>query len=96
VQGKRYRLVPSILIQVIITDRIQSVTYSFRLISISCRPFFTFSIDGHNLTVIELDGVEHDPVTVQNVDVYAGTSKHFVKEEMSDLMDEWFYFFDLI
>jgi FtsP/CotA-like multicopper oxidase with cupredoxin domain len=55
------------------------LTYSFHVISISCRPFFTFSIDGHNLTVIELDGVEHDPVTVQNIDIYAGTVDLLVK-----------------
>lgn len=45
--------------------------YRLRLIQIACRPFFTFSVDNHNLTVIELDGVEHDPVEVQNADIYA-------------------------
>ncbi|KAI0310062.1 putative laccase 2 precursor [Amylostereum chailletii] len=49
----------------------QGKRYRLRLISLSCRPFFTFSVDGHNLTVIELDGIEHDPVEVQNADVYA-------------------------
>ncbi|KAJ8080638.1 laccase, multicopper oxidase, benzenediol:oxygen oxidorectuctase [Marasmius tenuissimus] len=44
--------------------------YRFRLIQISCRPFMTFSIDNHNITVMELDGVEHDPVTAQNIDIY--------------------------
>ncbi|KAF8893244.1 laccase [Mucidula mucida] len=34
-------------------------------------PFFTFSIDNHLMDAMELDGVEHDPVTVENVDVYA-------------------------
>lgn len=32
----------------------------------------TFSIDNHTFDVIELDGTEHDPVPVQNADVYAG------------------------
>ncbi|ESK90671.1 laccase [Moniliophthora roreri MCA 2997] len=49
----------------------QGKRYRFRLISISCRPFHTFSIDGHNITAMEFDGVEHDPVTVQNVDIFA-------------------------
>ncbi|KAI0031190.1 laccase 6 [Vararia minispora EC-137] len=49
----------------------QGLRYRLRIFSISCRPFFTFSVDNHNITVIELDGTEHDPVTVQNVDVYA-------------------------
>lgn len=42
------------------------------MFAISCRPFFTFSIDNHNITFMEADGIEHDPVEVQNVDVYAG------------------------
>ena len=50
----------------------QGKRYRLRVLSLSCRPFFTFSIDGHNLTVIELDGIEHDPVEVQNFDIYAG------------------------
>ncbi|THU89658.1 laccase2 [Dendrothele bispora CBS 962.96] len=49
----------------------QNKRYRLRLVSISCRPFHTFSIDGHNFTAIELDGVSHDPVIAQNVDVYA-------------------------
>ncbi|KAF5367142.1 hypothetical protein D9758_003875 [Tetrapyrgos nigripes] len=49
----------------------QNKRYRFRLVSLSCRPFHTFWIDGHNFTAIELDGVEHDPVVAQNVEVYA-------------------------
>ncbi|KAJ3568355.1 hypothetical protein NP233_g5768 [Leucocoprinus birnbaumii] len=45
--------------------------YRFRIFATSCRPFFTFSVDNHNLTFIEADGIEHDPVEVQNIDVYA-------------------------
>ncbi|KAL0947899.1 hypothetical protein HGRIS_010534 [Hohenbuehelia grisea] len=45
--------------------------YRLRLIQISCRPFTTFSIDNHNITVIEADGIEHDPVEVQNADIFA-------------------------
>ncbi|GLB43059.1 putative multicopper oxidase family protein [Lyophyllum shimeji] len=45
--------------------------YRLRIFAISCRPFFTFSVDNHNITFMEADGIEHDPVTVQNVDVYA-------------------------
>ncbi|KAF9446426.1 multicopper oxidase [Macrolepiota fuliginosa MF-IS2] len=44
--------------------------YRFRVFATACRPFFTFSIDNHNITFIEADGIEHDPVVVQNVDVY--------------------------
>lgn len=32
---------------------------------------FTFSIDGHNMTIIEADGVETRPVTVDSITIYA-------------------------
>lgn len=32
---------------------------------------FTFSIDGHNMTVIEADGVETEPVVVDQLTIYA-------------------------
>ncbi|KAJ7579850.1 laccase 3 [Mycena floridula] len=50
---------------------VQGKRYRFRLIQISCRPFMTFSVDNHGLSVMELDGVEHDPVAVENIDLYA-------------------------
>ncbi|KAJ7889560.1 laccase 3 [Mycena olivaceomarginata] len=37
----------------------------FRVFSLSCRPFMTLSFDNHTFDVIELDGVEHDPVPFQ-------------------------------
>jgi iron transport multicopper oxidase len=46
--------------------------FRFRLISISCDPNFVFSIDGHNLTVIEADSVSTDPVVVDSIQIYAG------------------------
>ena len=32
-------------------------SYRFRLLNIACDPNYIFSIDGHNMTVIEVDGV---------------------------------------
>lgn len=52
----------------------QGKRYRLRIFAIACRPFFTFSIDNHNITFMEADGIEHDPVEVQNIDVYTGTS----------------------
>ncbi|KAF9023069.1 hypothetical protein BDZ89DRAFT_1041843 [Hymenopellis radicata] len=46
--------------------------YRFRIISISCDPNFIFSIDGHNLTLIETDGENITPITVNAVDIFAG------------------------
>ncbi|KAJ7738957.1 laccase 1 [Mycena metata] len=37
--------------------------YRFRLVSISCKDNFIFSIDGHKMTIIEVDSVNHRPLT---------------------------------
>ncbi|KAI9450890.1 laccase 2, partial [Lactarius psammicola] len=46
--------------------------YRLRLVSISCEPAFTFSIDAHRLTVIEVDGVNHQPLVVDSLQIFAG------------------------
>ncbi|KAL0580994.1 Laccase-1 [Marasmius crinis-equi] len=63
--------------------------YRLRLFSLSCRPFFTFSVDHHNITAIEFDGVEHDPVTVQNVDIYAAQRVSVVLEANQPINNYW-------
>ena len=52
--------------------------YRFRLVSISCDPNYTFSIDGHPLTVIEADGVSTQPVTVDSIQIFAAQRYSFV------------------
>lgn len=46
--------------------------YRFRLFAMSCEPNFTFSIDGHELTVIEADEIEVKPHTVNAIQLLAG------------------------
>ncbi|THH19518.1 hypothetical protein EW146_g1665 [Bondarzewia mesenterica] len=46
--------------------------YRFRLVSISCFPSFVFSIDGHNMTVIEADGEYTEPLEVDSINIFAG------------------------
>ena len=46
--------------------------YRFRLINGACFAAYNFSIDGHDLTVIEIDGVETIPHTVGMVSLFAG------------------------
>jgi iron transport multicopper oxidase len=50
----------------------QGLSYRLRIVSISCQPAFTFSIDGHTLTIIEADGTLHQPYTVDSMTIYAG------------------------
>ncbi|KAJ3555953.1 hypothetical protein NM688_g2291 [Phlebia brevispora] len=52
--------------------------YRFRLVSISCDSSFTFSIDGHNLTVIEVDATNHLPLTVDSLTIYVGQRYSFI------------------
>ena len=47
-------------------------SYRLRLVSISCEPAFTFSIDGHQLTIIEVDSVNHQPLLVDSLQIFAG------------------------
>ncbi|KAM5539727.1 hypothetical protein V8D89_006540 [Ganoderma adspersum] len=56
----------------------QSKRYRFRLVSLSCDPNFTFSIDGHAMTVIEADAVNHKPLTADSIQIFAGQRYSFV------------------
>jgi len=44
--------------------------YRLRFINTACRPSFRVSIDRHNLTIIEADGIEHEPHTVGSFDIF--------------------------
>jgi FtsP/CotA-like multicopper oxidase with cupredoxin domain len=48
------------------------ISYRLRLVSISCDPAYTFSIDKHNLTIIEVDGINHKPLEVDSLQIFAG------------------------
>nr|UDP83122.1 laccase 6 [Cyathus bulleri] len=67
----------------------QGKRYRLRVFAIACRPFFTFSIDNHNLTFIEADGIEHDPVTVQNIDIYTAQRVSVVLEANQPVDNYW-------
>ncbi|KIM58002.1 laccase [Scleroderma citrinum Foug A] len=46
--------------------------YRFRLIGASCDPWFNFTMDGHNMTIIEADGIEVEPVVVDSLPIFVG------------------------
>ncbi|KAI1790627.1 laccase [Ganoderma leucocontextum] len=56
----------------------QGKRYRFRLLSLSCDPNFMFSIDNHNMTVIEADAVNHQALTVDEIQIFAGQRYSFV------------------
>ncbi|KAK7044111.1 hypothetical protein VNI00_007828 [Paramarasmius palmivorus] len=52
--------------------------YRFRLISMSCESSHIFSIDNHNLTIIEADGQYTEPHTVTTIPLLAGQRYSFI------------------
>ncbi|KAI5831415.1 multicopper oxidase/laccase, partial [Schizophyllum commune Tattone D] len=52
--------------------------YRFRLISLACEPNYTFSIDGHNMTIIEADGQLTEPLTVNEIQILPGQRYSFI------------------
>ncbi|KAJ7724388.1 laccase [Mycena metata] len=63
--------------------------YRFRLVSISCDPNFIFTIDGHNFTIIEVDGVNHAPLTVDSIQIFAGQRYSFVLTANQPVDNYW-------
>ncbi|KAK2463918.1 hypothetical protein APHAL10511_004090 [Amanita phalloides] len=63
--------------------------YRMRLLSLSCDPDFIFSIDNHTMTVIEVDGVEVRPKTVDSIDIFAGQRYSFILETDKPVDNYW-------
>ncbi|THU78346.1 Cu-oxidase-domain-containing protein [Dendrothele bispora CBS 962.96] len=69
---------------------VQGKRYRFRIINESARNVFTRSVDGHNLTIIEADGVATTPLTVDEVEMLAGQRYSFVLEANQPVDNYWF------
>ncbi|KAF8994966.1 laccase [Cyathus striatus] len=67
----------------------QGKKYRFRLVSISCDPNFTFSIDGHDLTIIEVDGINVQPLVVDSLQIFAAQRYSFVLNANQDVDNYW-------
>ncbi|KAF4613312.1 hypothetical protein D9613_011034 [Agrocybe pediades] len=63
--------------------------YRFRLVSISCDPNFKFSIDGHNMTIIEVDTVNVEPLTADSIQIFAGQRYSFVLNANQPINNYW-------
>lgn len=50
-----------------------------RMINMACDPAFTFQIDNHtDLTIIEVDGVNHQPLIVDEITIFPGQRYSFI------------------
>ncbi|KAH9164028.1 laccase [Lactarius sanguifluus] len=71
INGKgRYPGGPSVPLAVV--NVVSNTRYRLRLVSISCDPAFNFSIDGHQLTIVEVDGENSQPLVVDSLQIFAG------------------------
>ncbi|KAG6916141.1 Acyl-coenzyme A oxidase 2 [Tephrocybe rancida] len=66
----RYIAGPTVPLTVI--SVIPNKRYRFRIVAISCDPNYIFSIDNHSLTIIEVDGVNVQPLVVDSLQIFAG------------------------
>ncbi|KAJ7440900.1 laccase 1 [Mycena latifolia] len=63
--------------------------YRFRLVSMSCDPSWIFSIDGHPMTIIEVDGVNHQPLIVDSLEIFAGQRYSFILDANQPVSNYW-------
>ncbi|SJL03817.1 related to Laccase-2 [Armillaria ostoyae] len=63
--------------------------YRFRIINTSGYSGYTFSIEGHSLTIIEVDGIYHEPLTVDAFDIYVGQRYSFIVTANQPVANYW-------
>ncbi|KAM6492570.1 laccase, multicopper oxidase [Amanita muscaria] len=63
--------------------------YRMRLVSLSCLPNFIFSIDNHNMTIIEADSISTNSVTVNSIQIFAGQRYSFVLKAYQPVGNYW-------
>ena len=61
-----------------LTATVFFTSYRFRLLNMACDPDYTFTIAGHPMTVIEADGENTEPLTVDEIPIFAGQRYSFV------------------
>jgi len=83
----RYSGGPEVSLAVV--NVISGTRYRLRLVSISCDPNFNFSIDGHNLTIIEVDGENHEPLVVDSLQIFAGQRYSVVLNADQEIANYW-------
>lgn len=67
----------------------QGLRYRFRIVGASCDPWFNFTIDGHQMTIIEADGNEVEPVVVDSIPVFAGQRYSIVVNADQPIGNYW-------
>ncbi|PPR01726.1 hypothetical protein CVT24_001600 [Panaeolus cyanescens] len=63
--------------------------YRFRLVNVACSPNYRFSIDGHSLTIIEVETVNVQPYSVTSIQIFAGQRYSFVLNTHNQIGNYW-------
>nr|ALE66819.1 laccase C [Antrodiella faginea] len=63
--------------------------YRMRLVSLSCDPNYQFSIDHHDMTVIEADSENVQPRNVDSIQIFAGQRYSFVLNANQSVRNYW-------
>ncbi|TCD66597.1 laccase, multicopper oxidase, benzenediol:oxygen oxidorectuctase [Steccherinum ochraceum] len=63
--------------------------YRMRLINMACDPNYMFSIDNHDMTIIEVDGVNSQPHTVEQIQIFAAQRYSFVLNANQRIGNYW-------
>ncbi|KAI9331204.1 multicopper oxidase-domain-containing protein [Obelidium mucronatum] len=64
--------------------------YRIRIINTSAQAQFELSLDGHNMTVIEADGVYTNPTVVNSIPISASQRYSVIVNATSDIQSYWF------
>ncbi|KAJ7779416.1 laccase [Mycena maculata] len=68
---------------------IRGLRYRFRLINLSCDPNFIFTIDNHTFTIIEVDAVNHLPLPVDSIQIFAAQRYSFILTANQPVDNYW-------
>ncbi|KAI0065684.1 laccase [Artomyces pyxidatus] len=72
-----------------VVNVVKGTRYRLRLVSISCDPSFTFSIDNHQFTIIEVDGQNVQPLLVDNLEIFNGKRYSVVLNANQPVNNYW-------
>ncbi|KAF7325235.1 Laccase I [Mycena kentingensis (nom. inval.)] len=72
-----------------VTTVSRGLRYRMRLINIACDPNFIFGIEGHSMTIIEVDGVSHQPYVVDSLRILVGQRYSFILNANQKVDNYW-------
>ncbi|KAF9062145.1 hypothetical protein BDP27DRAFT_1369100 [Rhodocollybia butyracea] len=67
----------------------EGLRYRFRFIHSGCDQPFNLSIDFHNFLVIEADGIEHEPVVADSIQIFVAQRYSFVLTANQSVDNYW-------